>query len=131
MLSKRMRYVNSRTDPRMLGAAALALALAPQATMAQAAVGEGQIDFGHTAFILVSMALVNLMTPGLAFFYGGLVREKNVLTMMMQSYIAMGVITIVWIVVGFSLCFGASPLGILLLDRLHPLRKRWSRPREL
>jgi len=64
------------------------------------------IDFGHTAFVLVCMALVNLMTPGLAFFYGGLVREKSVLTMMMQSYISMGVITIVWIVIGFSLAFG-------------------------
>jgi len=64
------------------------------------------IDFGHTAFVLVCMALVNLMTPGLAFFYGGLVREKSVLTMMMQSYISMGVTTIVWIVIGFSLAFG-------------------------
>jgi Amt family ammonium transporter len=64
------------------------------------------IDFGHTSFVIVCMALVNLMTPGLAFFYGGLVREKSVVTMMIQSWICMGVITIVWIVIGFSMSFG-------------------------
>ena len=64
------------------------------------------IDFSHTAFIIVCMALVNLMTPGLAFFYGGLVRERSVVAMMIQSWISMGVITIVWVVIGFSLAFG-------------------------
>lgn len=66
------------------------------------------LDTGHTAFLLVSMALVNLMTPGLAFFYGGLVRKSSVLAIMMQSYISMGIITMLWVIVGFSLCFGKN-----------------------
>ncbi len=62
-------------------------------------------DTGDTAWLLVSTALVMLMTPGLAFFYGGLVRSKNALNTMMMSYIALGVVTILWITVGFSLAF--------------------------
>jgi ammonium transporter, Amt family len=64
------------------------------------------IDSGDTAFVLVSAALVLLMTPGLAFFYGGMVRGKNVLGTMMQSVMAIAVITIQWIVIGYSLGFG-------------------------
>ena len=66
------------------------------------------LDTGSTAFIIVAMALVNLMTPGLAFFYGGLVRQQNVLTIIMQNFISMGLITIIWVMWGFSLCFGES-----------------------
>ena len=66
------------------------------------------LDSGNTAFVLVSMALVNLMTPGLAFFYGGLVRSSNVLTIMMQNYASMGLVTIIWVMWGYSLCFGTS-----------------------
>ncbi len=62
-------------------------------------------DTGDTAWMLVSTALVMLMTPGLAFFYGGLVRSKNSLNTMMMSYIALGVVTILWVTVGFSLAF--------------------------
>ncbi len=58
------------------------------------------------AWILVSTALVLLMTPGLAFFYGGMVSKKNVISTMLQSYISMAIITILWVVVGFSLAFG-------------------------
>ena len=68
---------------------------------------------GDTAFILFCTALVCLMTPGLAFFYGGLVRRKNVLTIMMQSFISMGVIAVIWIFGGFSLVFGPSVNGII------------------
>ena len=68
---------------------------------------------GDTAFILFCTALVCLMTPGLAFFYGGLVRRKNVLTIMMQSFISMGVIAVIWIFGGFSLAFGPSVNGII------------------
>jgi Amt family ammonium transporter len=66
------------------------------------------INAGDTAFVLLGAALVCLMTPGLAFFYGGLVRRKNVLTIMMQSFISMGVVTIIWVTVGFSLAFGGT-----------------------
>jgi ammonium transporter, Amt family len=62
-------------------------------------------DTGDTAWMLVSTALVMLMTPGLAFFYGGLVRSKNALNTMMMSYIALGIVTILWVTVGFSLAF--------------------------
>ncbi len=70
------------------------------------------VDTGDTAFILLCTALVCLMTPGLAFFYGGLVRRKNVLTIMMQSFISMGVIAVIWIFGGFSLAFGPDIGGI-------------------
>ena len=71
------------------------------------------INTGDTAFMLVCAALVFIMTPGLAFFYGGLVNKKNVLTIMMQSFISMGVVTIIWFVVGFSLAFGPDAGGII------------------
>lgn len=71
------------------------------------------IDSGDTAFVLISAALVALMTPGLAFFYGGLVRRKNVLSIMMQSFISMGVVTIIWVLVGFSLAFSGDNFGLI------------------
>jgi Amt family ammonium transporter len=64
-----------------------------------------KIDTGDTAWMLVSSAFVMLMTPGLALFYGGMVRSKNVLNMIMQSFIAVAVVTVVWVVVGYSLAF--------------------------
>jgi len=71
------------------------------------------LDTGDTAFMLVATALVMIMTPGLAFFYGGLVSRKNVLTIMMQSYVSMGVTTILWVAVGYSLCFSGGAGGII------------------
>jgi len=71
------------------------------------------IDTGATALVLVSAALVMLMTPGLAFFYGGLVRRKNVLTIMMQSFVSMGIVTIIWVFGGFGLAFGKDIGGII------------------
>ncbi|MEA5000641.1 MAG: ammonium transporter [Endomicrobiaceae bacterium] len=65
-----------------------------------------KVDTGDTAFMLVCAALVMLMTPGLALFYGGMVRRKNILGTMMQSFVALGVITIIWLVYGYSLAFG-------------------------
>lgn len=61
---------------------------------------------GDIGFMIISTALVMLMTPGLAFFYGGLVKKRHVLSMMMQSIIAMGVVTLIWVVLGYSLAFG-------------------------
>ena len=69
------------------------------------------VDFADTAFILISSALVLLMTPALAFFYGGLSRSKSVLNTMMMSFAAMGVITLVWVAIGFSIAFGDNPMG--------------------
>src|SRR5712671_5877845 len=72
---------------------------------------------GDNAWMLVSAALVLMMTgPGLALFYGGLVRRKNVLATMMQSFIMMAVVTVVWAVVGYSLVFGGSGTFVGSLD---------------
>ncbi len=66
-----------------------------------------------TAWMLTATALVLLMTPGLAFFYGGMVRKKHVLSTMLQSFICMAIVTVLWIVFGFSLAFGESIGGII------------------
>src|SRR5437762_10781986 len=71
------------------------------------------LDTGNTAFMLLCTSLVMLMTPGLAFFYGGLVGRKNVLAIMMQSFVSMGYKTVLWIAVGFSLCFSGGKGGII------------------
>ena len=71
------------------------------------------INTGDTAFMMICAALVFIMTPGLAFFYGGLVSRKNVLTIMMQSFISMGVVTILWFIIGFSLTFGPDVHGLV------------------
>jgi len=64
------------------------------------------IDSGDTAWVLISSALVMLMTPGLAFFYGGLVRNKNVLATIMHSFIVIGLVSVLWVIAGYSLAFG-------------------------
>jgi len=70
-------------------------------------------DTGNTGFMLVATSLVMLMTPGLAFFYGGLVGRKNVLTIMIQSFVSMGVTTIIWYAYGYSLCFSGGEGAII------------------
>jgi Amt family ammonium transporter len=72
-----------------------------------------QIDTGNTGFMLLATSLVMLMTPGLAFFYGGLVGRKNVLTIMIQSFVSLSVVTIIWFIAGYSLCFSGDTFGIL------------------
>lgn len=71
------------------------------------------INSGDVAWMLAATALVLLMTPGLAFFYGGMIDMKNIISTMLQSFIAMGVISVLWIVVGFSLAFGESLGGFI------------------
>jgi Amt family ammonium transporter len=71
------------------------------------------INTGDTAWMLTASAFVLVMTPGLSFFYGGMVRTRNVVSTMLQSFVAMGVVSILWIVVGFSLAFGDSINGII------------------
>ena len=80
---------------------------APQATTG------GPLDAGHVAWMLTATGLVLLMTPGLSFFYGGMVRTKNVVSTMLQSFVAMAVISILWVLVGFSLAFGDSIHGVI------------------
>ena len=76
------------------------------------------IDAGSTAWVLVSAALVLFMTPGLAFFYGGMVRARHVLGMLMQNFFAMGIVSVIWVLVGFSLAFGYGGRFIGNLDFL-------------
>ena len=71
------------------------------------------INSGDVAWMLAATALVLLMTPGLAYFYGGMIDTKNIISTMLQSFIAMGVISVLWIVVGFSLAFGDSIGGFI------------------
>jgi Amt family ammonium transporter len=70
-----------------------------------------EINAGDTAWVLMSAALVMLMTPGLAFFYGGMVRSKSVLNMMMMSIITMGIVTVLWVLYGYSVAFGNTGNG--------------------
>jgi len=74
---------------------------------------DGKYNVADIAWIIVATALVFLMTPGLAFFYGGMVNRKNVLSTMMKSVVAAGVVSVLWIVVGYSLCFGDSIGGFI------------------
>jgi Amt family ammonium transporter len=71
------------------------------------------INSGDVAWMLAATALVLLMTPGLAYFYGGMIDTKNIISTMLQSFIAMGVISVLWIVVGFSLAFGTDIGGVI------------------
>src|SRR5256714_9110379 len=66
----------------------------------------------NTGFMLLAASLVMLMTPGLAFFYGGLVGRSNTLTIMIQSFASMGITTVLWWLVGYSLCFSGGADGI-------------------
>jgi ammonium transporter, Amt family len=105
----------------VLGAAALAAAQTPSpagsgtlATQSQAVPTPSKIDKGDTAWMLTSSALVLLMTaPGLALFYGGMVRPKNALATLMQSFILMAVISIQWVLWGYSLAFGPDRGGLI------------------
>ena len=86
------------------------------------------MDQGNTAFILIAAALVLLMTPGLAFFYGGLVKAKSVISMMMLSFGAMGLIGVLWVLYGYAIAFPRRPtaLAVPLVDR--PGRDRPAEP---
>src|SRR4030067_307549 len=80
---------------------------------AAAAEGAAKIDTGDTAWMMISTALVMLMTPGLALFYGGMVRKKNVLGTFMQSFVAIGCVSLQGILIGYSLSFGPDISGVI------------------
>ena len=113
-----------------LAPAAAAALLAAAPAMAQDANGP-KIDTGDTAWMLTSTALVLLMTiPGLALFYAGMVRKKNVLATMMQSFTITALVTVVWMVAGYSLAFGEGNAWIGDLSRvfLNGLDETWDKP---
>ncbi|MHC1729683.1 MAG: ammonium transporter [Syntrophobacteraceae bacterium] len=94
----------------------LLLAQAATESPAPAAPAEAppaKVDMGDTAWILASTAMVMLMTPGLALFYGGMVRRKNVLGTIMQSFVALGIITLEWVILGYSMSFGPDVGGLI------------------
>jgi Amt family ammonium transporter len=113
---------------RVLGATAAALLAMAGPALAQ----DGpKIDTGDTAWMLTSTALVLLMTiPGLALFYAGMVRKKNVLATMMQSFAISGLVTVVWMVVGYSLAFGEGGpwIGDFSKVLLMHLAEGWDKP---
>ncbi|WP_282755725.1 ammonium transporter [Desulfuromonas thiophila] len=94
----------------LLRLAGASIVLIPQCVWSS----ESPVDSGTTAWMMISVALVLLMIPGLAMFYGGLVRTKNVLSTMMHSYIALAIIGVLWVAVGYSLTFGQSIWGGLI-----------------
>lgn len=78
----------------------------------------GSVEAGDTAWLLVATAMVMVMLPGLALFYGGLVRRKNVLSTIMHSFFGLALVSVVWVVVGFSLAFGTDVGGLGLIGGL-------------
>jgi Amt family ammonium transporter len=87
--------------------------LFPESTTLGAHIVALKLDTGDTAWMLTATGLVLLMTPGLGFFYGGMVGKKNVISTVLQSFMAMVIVTVLWVVVGFGLCFGPSIGGFI------------------
>jgi len=81
-----------------------------------------QFDSGITGFMLLATSLVMLMTPGLAFFYGGLASKKNILGIMIQSFVSMGITTILWFFCGYSLCFSGGLTSPQRRDIEHSIK---------
>jgi Amt family ammonium transporter len=113
------------SSARTFGVALLFLSLVSNHAWAQAAESP-LLNSGDTAWMLVASALVLLMTPGLALFYGGMVRSKNVLSTFMYSHFALALVTIQWVVIGYSLAFAKTNGGLIggidyaLLDGVYP-----------
>jgi Amt family ammonium transporter len=105
------------TRRSLLGGSAAALLLAGTPAVAAAADGS-PISGGDTAWMLMATALVMVMLPGLALFYGGLVRRKNVLSTIMHSFFGLALVSVVWVLIGFSLAFGKDVGGLGLIGGL-------------
>lgn len=104
---------SGNTNPAAGSPPTAAITAAVAAPAAAPAAPPSPINAGDTAWVLASAALVLLMTPGLAFFYGGLVRKKNVLSILMQCFIVICIISIQWVVFGYSLAFGPDVKGVI------------------
>src|SRR5215210_4269527 len=94
----------------ILAAVAIAALFVPSKSLFD---GSKVYNSADMAWIIVATALVFLMTPGLAFFYGGMVHRKNVISTMIKSFVAAGIVSVLWLVVGFSLAFGDSVGGFI------------------
>ncbi len=102
-----------RSGRRKLKLLTVLITVFAMAKTSLAAGGPGRIDSGDTAWMLISTALVMLMPPGLALFYGGMVRRKNVLSTLMHSFTAIALISVQWILFGYSLSFGPDIRGVI------------------
>ena len=110
--------VDTANETATLNSTEAIAAPAPAETTPASTEQQAQLDTGDTAWILVSTALVLLMTiPGLALFYGGMVRKKNVLSTMAHSFVAAGIVSLTWVTVGYSLAFGEGNAFIGSLDK--------------
>jgi Amt family ammonium transporter len=107
-----------RIGRRLMYGGLAAVALLAALPGAVAAADGGPIDSGDTAWMLVATAMVMVMLPGLALFYGGLVRRKNVLSTIMHSFFGLALVSVVWVLVGFSLAFGKDVGGLGLIGGL-------------
>jgi Amt family ammonium transporter len=112
-----MRKTRSTLRRTLAAVTAAPVILAIAAGPAAAADGSG-INSGDTAWLLVATAMVMIMLPGLALFYGGLVRRKNVVSTIMHSFFGLAIVSVVWVLVGFSLAFGPDVTGLGLLGGL-------------
>jgi len=110
MYQKKLNFYNVAPFVILLIIAVLAIFVPAELSYVDAKAAYNGADI---AWIIVATALVFLMTPGLAFFYGGMVHRKNVISTMIKSVVATGVVSIIWITVGFSLCFGKSIGGLI------------------
>src|SRR3989449_5591853 len=113
-----MRTTRSTLRRTLAAVTAAPVILAIAAGPAAAADGSA-ITSGDTAWMLVATALVMIMLPGLALFYGGLVRSKNVLSTIMHSFFGLAIVSVVWVLVGFSLAFAPDVTGVGLLGGLN------------
>src|SRR6476646_10611092 len=104
-----------RAAGRLLSAGLCAAALLGALPGLAAAADGAPIDSGDTAWMLIATALVMVMLPGLALFYGGLVRRKNVLSTIMHSFFGLALVSVLWVLIGFSLAFGHDITGLRLL----------------
>ena len=120
MYQKKLNVYNVAPFLVLLIVAILAIFAPPELSFEDKA---GAYNGADIAWIIVATALVFLMTPGLAFFYGGMVHRKNVISTMIKSVVATGVVTIIWVTVGYSLCFGESIGGIIGNPMTHLFMK--------
>ncbi|BDQ11050.1 ammonium transporter [Sediminibacterium sp. TEGAF015] len=110
MYQKKLNFYNVTPFLVLLLVAILGIFAPPEISFTDK---DGNYNAADIAWILVATALVFLMTPGLAFFYGGMVHRKNVISTMIKSVVASGVVSILWVTIGFSLCFGESMGGLI------------------
>ena len=116
---------------RMIGFSVVLTALSSKVVFAAQTAGTSSINSGDTAWILISTALVMLMTPGLALFYGGMVRSKNVLATILQSMAILGLVSLIWVLWGYTLAFGPDKWEIIGSLRWLGLRGITTQPAPL